>query len=195
MLRISTSCAPLTEPFISNPRCWGALFPPPRERWTVLVSGKKDGFDRVRPLLDNIGTHIFHLGNPTMATRMKLINNLALGSFMATIAEALALGEKTGLGRETMLDIRSVGGGNSLVLNAKKNKLLAEDFSAHFSNALMYKDLHCLMDLAYEERNPLFTGAMAGELYAMACARGLGDEDFSAVYKLFRKNGGRVEHK
>jgi len=164
----------------------GSVVPASRGELTVLVSGEKEAFDRARPLLDDIGRHVFHLAPPSMATRMKLINNLALGGFMATIAEALALGEKTGLEPETILDILSVGGGNSLVLAAKKNKLLAGDFSTHFSAALMRKDLHCLMDLAYEQQSPLFMGATAGEIFAMACAEGLADEDFSAVYKLFR---------
>ena len=69
---------------------------------------------------------------------MKLVNNLVLGSFMATLAEALALGEDIGIDKKQVLEILSVGGGNSLVLNAKKNKLLDEDFSTHFSTALIY---------------------------------------------------------
>ncbi|HHO46884.1 MAG TPA: NAD(P)-dependent oxidoreductase [Desulfobacteraceae bacterium] len=171
----------------------GSVVPASRGELTVLVSGEKEAFDRTRPLLDDIGKHVFYLARPSMATRMKLINNLALGGFMATIAEALALGEKTGLKPETILDILSVGGGNSLVLAAKKNKLLTGDFSTHFSAALMRKDLHCLMDLAYDQQSPLFMGAMAGEIFAMACAEGLADEDFSAVYRIFRGRKGNGE--
>jgi 3-hydroxyisobutyrate dehydrogenase-like beta-hydroxyacid dehydrogenase len=49
------------------------------------------------------------------------------------------------------------------------------------------------MDLAYEQQNPLFMGAMAGEIFAMACAEGLVAEDFSAVYKLFQGRKGNGE--
>jgi len=120
---------------------------------------------------------------------MKLVNNLTLGSFMVTIAEALALGEDIGLDKGEVLDILSVGGGNSLVLNAKKNKLLQADFSTHFSNALIYKDLHCLQDLAYEQKKTLFTGAVVKELYARTFEEGIDQEDFAAVYKLFKRRG------
>jgi len=105
---------------------------------------------------------------------------------MATIAEALALAEDVGIDKEEVLDILAVGGGNSLVLNAKRAKLLADDYSTHFSNALIYKDLHCLQDLANEQKKPLFTGAVVKELYAQTFDRGLDQEDFSAIYKLFK---------
>ncbi|MHB8808703.1 MAG: NAD(P)-dependent oxidoreductase [Desulfobulbaceae bacterium] len=164
----------------------GSVVPASQGALTVLVSGNQHKFEQVRPLLADIGKQIFYLAQPTMATKMKLINNLALGSFMATLAEALALGEKAGIAREDILEILSVGGGSSLVLSAKKNKLLAEDFSPHFTCALMYKDLHCLQDLAYEQKKALFTGAVAKELFGLACEKGLGHDDFSAVYALLK---------
>lgn len=165
----------------------GSVVPASQGALTVLVSGDASGFEKVKPVLENIGKHIFYLGEPALATKMKLINNLTLGSFMATIAEALSLGETIGLEKETILEILSVGGGNSLVLNAKKGKLLAEDFSTHFSSALMYKDLHCLQDLAYDQKRTLFTGAVIKELYARTFEAGMDREDFSAIYKLFKK--------
>ena len=165
----------------------GSVVPASQGALTVLVSGKEAGYEKVKPVLENIGKNLFYLKAPGLATKMKLINNLTLGSFMATIAEALSLGETIGLAKEEILDILSVGGGNSLVLNAKKNKLLQEDFSTHFSSALIYKDLHCLQDLAYEEKKPLFTGAVVKELYGRTFEEGIAQEDFSAIYKLFKK--------
>ncbi|PLX48233.1 MAG: NAD(P)-dependent oxidoreductase [Desulfobulbaceae bacterium] len=164
----------------------GSVVPAGQGALTVLVSGDRAAYDRVHGVLADIGKNIFFLGAVGLATKMKLINNLTLGSFMATIAEALALAEDVGIEREEVLDILAVGGGNSLVLNAKRAKLLSEDFSAHFSNALIYKDLHCLQDLAYEQKKSLFTGAVVKELYGRTFAEGTDQEDFSAVYKLFK---------
>ncbi len=165
----------------------GSVVPATQGALTVLVSGKKEGFTRAEPVLAQIGKHLFHLETPGLATKMKLINNLALGSFMATLAEALAFGENVGIDKTTILEILNVGGGQSLVLNAKKAKLLAEDFSPHFSNSLIYKDLHCLQDLAYEQQQPLFTGAVTKELFARAIAEGMESLDFSSIYKLFKR--------
>jgi len=165
----------------------GSIVPAAQGTLTVLISGDEAGYAKVRPVLENIGKHLFYLEKPGLATKMKLINNLALGSFMATIAEALALGETVGIAKEEILEILSAGGGNSLVLNAKRNKLLQEDFATHFSSALIYKDLHCLQDLAYSEKKSLFTGSVIKELYARTFAAGIDQEDFSAIYKLFKK--------
>lgn len=179
-------CAQANGVYLEAP-VLGSVVPASQGALTVLVSGKEAGYEKVNPVLENIGKNIFYLKAPGLATKMKLINNLTLGSFMATIAEALSLGEAIGLAKEEILDILSVGGGNSLVLNAKKNKLLQEDFSTHFSSALIYKDLHCLQDLAYEEKKSLFTGAVVKELYGRTFEEGIEQEDFSAIYKLFKK--------
>jgi len=165
----------------------GSVVPASKGAVTILVSGDKAGYEKVKPVLEDIGKHIFYLEKPGVATKMKLINNLALGSFMATLAEALVMGEDIGLEKEVILEILSAGGGDSLVLNAKKQKLLDEDFSTHFSNALIYKDLHCLQDLAYEQKKTLFTGSVIKELFARTFEEGIDQEDFSAVYKIWKR--------
>lgn len=165
----------------------GSVVPASQGALTVLVSGPEAAYHRAQPVLAEVGKHLFHLPAAGQATKMKLINNLALGSFMATLAEAVAFAEAVGIDKAEVLEILNVGGGQSLVLNAKKAKLLAEDFAPHFSNALIYKDLHCLQDLAYEHQRPLFTGAVTKELFARTMDTGMGDLDFSSVYALFGK--------
>jgi 3-hydroxyisobutyrate dehydrogenase len=165
----------------------GSVIPAAKGALTVLVSGDKGGYEQALRVLENIGQPVFYLKEETLATKMKLINNLALGNFMATLAEALSFGEEVGIAKKTVLDILANGGGQSLVLNAKSAKLQAEDWSTHFSSALIYKDLHCLQDLAYRLQKPLFTGAVAKELFGKTMNEGFGQEDFSAVYKLFKK--------
>ena len=179
-------CAQVGAIYLEAP-VLGSVVPATQGALTVLVSGKKEGFARAEPLLAQIGKHLFHLEAPGLATKMKLINNLALGSIMATLAETVAFGENVGINKAMVLDILNVGGGQSLVLNAKKAKLLAEDFSPHFTNSLIYKDLHCLQDLAYEQQQPLFTGAVTKELFARAIAEGMESLDFSSIYKLFKR--------
>ena len=149
----------------------------------VLVSGEEAPYRAALPIIEKLGREIFFLREPGLATKVKLINNLLLGSFMASIAEATALSEKAGLDRHATPHIFSKGAGSSAVMDAKKEKLLKEDYAAHFKTSLMYKDLHYLQDLARELRSPLFTAGVAKELFAVAMSRGSGEEDFSAVYK------------
>lgn len=168
----------------------GSVAPALFGKLTVVASGTESAYKKGLPFLEIIGRHIFYLPEPGLATKMKLVNNLLLGTFMTSIAEALVLGEAAGVDRETVIDILGKGGGESLVLNAKREKLLNEDWSAHFKTELIYKDLHFLQDLSRLLNKPLFTGSVAKELFALASSKGGGDaseEDFSAVYKALKK--------
>jgi len=164
----------------------GSVAPAQAGTLTVVVSGDRAAYERARPYLEIIGKKIFFVEIPGLATKMKLVNNLVLGTFMAALAEATVLGEKIGLEKQVVLDILAAGAGNSGVLNAKREKLLREDFSTHFSSSLIYKDLHYLQDLARTLNQPVFGASAIKEMYALAAAKGLGELDFSAVYQALK---------
>jgi 3-hydroxyisobutyrate dehydrogenase len=165
---------------------FGSVAPALQGLVTIVTAGKEEVFNACKPLLEKIGKEIFFLKEPSSASKMKLINNLCLGSFMATIAECTALGEACNIEKSKLLEILGVGGGQSLVLKAKTQKLIEEDFSAHFSNDAINKDLHCLQDLAYSLNRPLYTAAVPKELFSQMKKEGNGSEDFSSIYKLFK---------
>lgn len=165
---------------------FGSVAPALQGLVTITTSGKKEVFEECKPLLEKIGKEIFHLEQVGQASKMKLINNLCLGSFMVTLAECTALGEACDIEKAKLLEILGVGGGQSLVLKAKTQKLIDEDFSAHFSNNAIYKDLHTLQDLAYSKNQPLYTAAVPKELFGKMKKDGKGEEDFSSIYQLFK---------
>jgi 3-hydroxyisobutyrate dehydrogenase len=164
----------------------GSVVPASQGTLTVLISGDRAVYGNVRPLLEKLGKTHFFLGEPALATKMKLVNNLVLGSYMATCAEAVSLGEAAGISRSDCIDILLAGAGNSMVLNAKKDKLKNEEFSTHFSSALIYKDLHYLQDLCRTMKKPLVTGSMVKEVFALTRSKGIDHLDFSAVYRIFQ---------
>jgi 3-hydroxyisobutyrate dehydrogenase len=164
----------------------GSVVPASQGNLTVLVSGDRASFDSTKWLIEKIGKTIFYLEEPSIATKMKLINNLLLGVFMATIAEASVFAEHSGVEKETALNVFAAGAGNSMVLNAKREKIMKEDFSTHFSSALIHKDLHYLQDLAKTLRRPLFTGSVVKELFGLTFTQSMETLDFSAVYKVLK---------
>ncbi len=172
--------------YLENP-VFGSVAPALNGALTVVSSGKSEVFENMKPVLEKIAVEIFHLEVPSSATKMKLINNLCLGSFMATLAECTALAENCEIPKAKALEILGVGGGQSLVLKAKTQKLINEDFSAHFSNNAINKDLHLLQDLAYNLKLPLYSAAVPKELYSKMKMMGKGEEDFSSIYQLFKK--------
>lgn len=164
----------------------GSVVPASLGKLTILVSGDTDAYEIVHPLLVKLGEKIFYLKKRGLASKMKLINNLVLGAFMTTLSEAILMGEASGIKKETLVEILGSGAGNSLVFNAKRDKIIQDDFSTHFSVSLIHKDLHYLQDLARELRMPLFMGSISKELYSLAEARGMGQDDFSSVYKAIK---------
>lgn len=164
----------------------GSVIPASKGELTVVAAGKEDVFNKAKPLLEKFGQTLFNLKTPGMASKMKLINNLCLGSFMATLAECTSLGVACGIDKAELLEILGAGGGKSLVLAAKTQKLINEDYSPHFSNAAINKDLHCLQDLAYSMNRPLYTASVTKELYSKMRMLGKGDEDFCSIYQLFK---------
>ena len=172
--------------YLENP-VFGSVAPALKGELTVVSSGKTEVFEAMKPILEKIAKEIFHLEIPASATKMKLINNLCLGSFMATLAECTALAESCEIPKAKALEILGVGGGQSLVLKAKTQKLIDEDFSAHFSNNAINKDLHLLQDLAYNLKLPLYSAAIPKELFSKMKMMGKGEEDFSSIYQLFKK--------
>lgn len=172
--------------YLENP-VFGSVAPALKGELTVVSSGKIEVFEAMKPILEKIAKEIFHLPIPSSATKMKLINNLCLGSFMATLAECTAFAESCEIPKAKALEILGVGGGQSLVLKAKTQKLIDEDFSAHFSNNAINKDLHLLQDLAYNLKLPLYSAAIPKELFSKMKMMGKGEEDFSSIYQLFKK--------
>jgi 3-hydroxyisobutyrate dehydrogenase len=166
----------------------GSVIPAAAGELAVLVSGEEDAFTATRPLLETIGNRLFFLGAPGLATKMKLACNLVLATTLAGLADATAIAEACGIPREQALEILAAGPGNGVVLAAKRNKVLLDDHSPHFSAALLYKDLHYLQDLARTLRRPLFTAAVK-ELFALSFAHGLEDQDISVIFPLLRGGG------
>ncbi len=165
---------------------FGSVTPALEGLVTIVTAGKEEVFIECKTVLEKIGKEIFYLGEASSASKMKLINNLCLGSFMATLAECTALGEACDIEKSKLLEILGVGGGQSLVLKAKTKKLIEEDFSPHFSNDAINKDLHCLQDLAYSLERPLHTASVPKELFSKMKMMGKGEEDFSSIYQLFK---------
>ena len=167
----------------------GSVIPATAGELTVLVSGEEAAFAAARPLLEIIGSRLFFLGAPGQATKMKLACNLVLATTLAGLADATAIAEACGIGREQALEILGAGPGSGAVLASKRGKVLQGDYSPHFSAALLYKDLHYLQDLARTLRRPLFTAAVVKELFALSFAHGLEDQDISVIFPILRGGG------
>lgn len=86
----------------------------------IFVGGEHTTFEQCKPVLDILGKNIFYIGTTGMGTTMKLVVNTLLGLGMQALAEAIALGEKSGLEKGLLLKVL---GKTSVITPSQKSKL------------------------------------------------------------------------
>lgn len=163
---------------------------------TFMVGGTAQAFEQVRPVLSAMGKNLVHCGDTGAGQGAKICNNLVLGITMAGVAEAMSLGEALGI------DPKVLGG----IINTSTGRCWSSDtynpfpgvietapssrgYTGGFGTDLMLKDLGLAGDAAKSVRQPVYLGALAQQLYQAVSSRGDGKLDFSAVIKLYRKDG------
>ncbi|UOD34981.1 NAD(P)-dependent oxidoreductase [Deferribacteraceae bacterium V6Fe1] len=164
----------------------GSVIPALNGQLTVLASCKADTFNKTKNILEYIGKKVIHFTENGLATKLKLINNLVMSNIMFAISEALAFGEKIGLNKSNIIDVLENGAGNSLILNAKKEKLLTENFNPHFDLKTLLKDLN-YADEMFESYNLPVLSNCTKNIYSIASNMGYSEKDFSSIY-MFLKN-------
>jgi 4-hydroxybutyrate dehydrogenase / sulfolactaldehyde 3-reductase len=147
-----------------------------------MVGGTPEDFERVRPLLEAMGTTIHHCGPVGTGTRTKLINNYLAVTSCQMNAEALALSQRFGLSLERTLEvIYGTTAFNGQLKIAWPTKVLKGDVSPGFTIDLAHKDLSLVVDAANATRVPMPIAAAAREAFSAARASGFGGQDFSAM--------------
>lgn len=166
----------------------GSVIPAQKGELVSLVAGDKEKYEEFLPIFKKFCKSVYYVGEPGKATKLKLINNIVLGGLMSVLAEAIAIGENVGFDKDLLINILSEGAGKSYILDVKKQKLLTNDFSPHFSVDLIYKDLHYAQDLLKDTNAFSFILQNVKESYGKARFLDCGSLDFSAVYKIFKKD-------
>ena len=73
-------------------------------RLSVMVGGRKETFERLLPLLLDIGPKVTHVGDNGLALSMKIALNLQLAVQMMAFCEGVLLAEKSGISREVAVE-------------------------------------------------------------------------------------------
>ena len=147
-----------------------------------MVGGESESFDRVRPLLEAMGSTIHHCGPCGAGTRTKIVNNFLAVASCQMNAEALTLARGLGLDLDSTLDVLygTTATNGQLKLNWPA-KCLVGDVAPGFTIDLAHKDLTLVVDSASAAKVPMPMAAAAREAFSTARARGFGGKDFSAA--------------
>jgi 3-hydroxyisobutyrate dehydrogenase-like beta-hydroxyacid dehydrogenase len=155
------------------------------------VGAESADFETVRPVLEAMGTDIFHCGGPGTGISMKMVNNLLNISLLAADLEALALGTKAGLSMEVMLRVLTTTAANNPHLKITvQDQVLVGNFQPGFKAVMAQKDLGLAQNMAARLGVPLFTLTQARQLYSIAVAQGKGDLSMGVIAQVMEDIAG-----
>jgi len=159
---------------------------------TFIVGGAENNVERARPLLEKMGSNIFHAGNSGAGQVAKVCNNMLLAIHMCGTAEAIALGVKNGLDAGVLSEImrKSSGGNWSLeVYNPYPGVMTtapaSRNYEGGFLNKLMAKDLGLAKEASESSNAETPMGDLARKLYQDLINQGYEDLDFSSIQKKY----------
>lgn len=160
---------------------------------TIVVSGPRDPFERSEPLLREIGPSIHYVGEAEEARVVKLALRVMIGGTAELISEALLLGEAGGVDRATLLEVMAGSAAGSPFVRYKSGPLLADDYSATFTTAMMRKDVDLVLDLARQNGVQLPLTSQLDELLRETAEAGYAEADFMALFLRLREQAGLAD--
>ena len=155
----------------------------------MFVGGERAVYERCRAMLDVLAGHVFYLGPNGAGATMKLVVNALLGAGMQALAEALALGQRAGLDKATLLEVLEQ---TTVLAPGHKRKLQnarSETYPVQFPLRLMWKDFGNVLRLAQQRAVPMPLTAAAHQAFTIEQAKGV-EEDFSAVIRSMEQLAG-----
>jgi len=157
---------------------------------SIMVGGDRPTFDRVRPILEDIGPKVTYVGAHGLAVSMKIATNISVAVQMLAFAEGVLLAEKSGIARETAVDVMTNSAIGSPMLQYRGPFVLQMPDQAWFDTTMMQKDLQLALDMGRDLRVPLPTTSTANEWLTATRAMGLSAADFAAVFQALARAAG-----
>ena len=151
---------------------------------TAMVSGPKEAFEVIRPLMASYSQAQFWLGDSEQARYAKLAVNLMLAVSAGMLGEALALARRGDVAAADVLDVIAASALGSPMVVGKVGFLKAADYTPTFSGHQMAKDLDLILSAANATGVAAPLAALMRTQFAAICARGEIDQDFIAVVKV-----------
>ncbi|MFG2630255.1 NAD(P)-dependent oxidoreductase [Streptomyces sp. NPDC048473] len=174
----------LAAPVSGNPKVIAA------GKLTVAVSGSREVFRQVEPLLALLGRGVAYVGEDEVARLVKIAHNVFLGVVTQSLAEITVLAEKGGVSRAAFLEFLNDSVMGSVYTRYKSPALVNLDFTPTFTMPLLRKDLDLGLSAARELDVPMPLAAATAQLVAGAIGAGHVEEDFAALILEQARNSG-----
>jgi 3-hydroxyisobutyrate dehydrogenase-like beta-hydroxyacid dehydrogenase len=168
----------------------GSIITLQQGKLSVMVGGTKATFDTLKPILDDVGPKVTHVGDNGLALVMKIASNLSLAVQMLAFSEGVLLAEKSGISRATAVDVLTHSAIASPMVVYRGPFVLQMPDEAWFNVNMMQKDMMLAMELGRQVNVPLPTTAVTNEFLTAARAMGLVEEDFATIFKVLAHMAG-----
>ena len=157
---------------------------------SVMVGGRKETFERVKPILQDVGPKVTYVGDNGVALCMKIALNLQLAVQMMAFSEGVLLAEKSGIAREVAVDVMVHSAIASPMIQYRGPFVLQQPEEAWFDVNMMQKDMLLAMELGRKLNVPVPTTAVSNEF--LTAARGMGWEklDFAVMFDVLAAMSG-----
>jgi 3-hydroxyisobutyrate dehydrogenase-like beta-hydroxyacid dehydrogenase len=159
-------------------------------RLSLMVGGDRDAYARVVPILQDIGPKVTYVGPNGLAASMKIATNLSLAVQMLAFSEGVLLAEKSGIARETAVEVLLNSVIASPMVKYRGPFVLGLPEEAWFDVNMMQKDLLLALEMGRELDVPLPTTAVTNEMLTAARGMGMADKDFAVVFEVLARMAG-----
>jgi 3-hydroxyisobutyrate dehydrogenase-like beta-hydroxyacid dehydrogenase len=157
---------------------------------SIMVGGRKETVEKVKPLLYDIGPKVTHVGDNGLALAMKIGINLSLAVQMLAFCEGILIAEKSGIPREVAVDVMVNSAVASPMIKYRGPFVLQQPEEAWFDVNMMQKDMLLAMDLGRHLDIPLPTTAATNEYLTAARGMGFEKKDFAVVFDVLARMSG-----
>ncbi len=157
---------------------------------SVMVAGRRETFEKLKPLLLDIGPKVTYVGDNGLALSMKIATNLSLAVQMLAFSEGVLLAEKSGIARETAVDVLTHSAVASPMIQYRGPFVLQQPEEAWFDVNMMQKDMLLALEMGRQLNVPLPSTAISNEF--LTAARGMGWEklDFAVMFDVLASMSG-----
>ena len=159
---------------------------------TMMVGGRPETFQKVLPLLLDIGPKATHVGDNGLAVSMKIATNLNLAVQMLAFSESVLLAEKAGISRKTAVEVLTNSVMASPMVQYRGPMVLGLPDEAWFDMKMMQKDTTLALEMGRRLGVPLPTTATTNEFLTACRNSGLEKRDFAAVFHLLAQLSGVI---
>jgi len=151
---------------------------------SVMVGGRRETFERLKPILDDIGPKVTYVGDNGLALSMKIATNLSLAVQMMAFSEGVLIAEKSGIKREVAVDVLVNSAVASPMIKYRGPFVLKMPEEAWFDVNMMQKDMMLALDMGRALDVPLPTTAICNEFLTAARGMGFAKQDFAVVFEV-----------